>query len=123
MSNEEIGSNSAAVSARGVRSEARLHPASPLYPERFGRVPGIDPALSAALYEELVPWVGDDGLLEAGSAEILADIEATPGAFPTLATLGGAEQGEVLDQVRATLAEHQMFSDWASYALAFLGVP
>ena len=104
-----------------MRSEARFHPAAPLYPERFGRVAGIDVARSAALYEALAPRIGDDGFLDAGSAEILVDIAATPEAFPTLATLDSTERREVLDQVRATLGEHQMFSDWASYALAFLG--
>ncbi len=123
VSLDQIAGNSGAITSRGVRSMFRLHPAAPLYPERFTRVPGIDTAVSAAIYAELAGKLDADGYVVVTSDALIAEITAQPALFPTLTSLTAAQQREVLNQLRATLAAHQMYSDWAAFALDFIDTP
>jgi dienelactone hydrolase len=119
----EIERNSMLVDARGVRTLFRLHPPSPLFRERFTRVPGVDVSTSAALVEELSPWLDAAAFFTATSRVVAADVMARPAAYPQLAMLAPAQRGELLDQIRVAMAAHQMYSDWAAASLAFLEAP
>ncbi len=114
--------NSAALAARGIPTVVDLHPASPLYDERFAREPGIAPATSQALALELraAGFVGADGSFTQSTAAITAAVTANPALLPTFVSLAPSVRNEVVDQIRAMQAEHQMYSDWAMRAVAFL---
>ncbi len=120
VSNEQAQDNSAALSARDVATFVDAHPASPLYDERFARVPGIDDATSQSIVDELRAggFVGSDGLFIVPTTEILTTVQADPSAYPTMFSLGSV--GLVVNQVRVMQAEHQMFSDWVSRTLDFV---
>ncbi len=121
VDNDAAVANSAALAGRGVPTFALLHPASPLYAERFLRVAGIALATSQALAGELraAGFVGADGFFTTGTDAIVAAVTVTPALVPTLTALPGGVRLRVVDQMRAMQAEHQMFSDWAARAIAF----
>ena len=115
--------NSAALAARGIPTVVDLHPASPLYDERFAREPGIAPADVAGAR----PRAACRGLRRRGrirstesTPAITAAVTANPALLPTFASLAPSVRNEVVDQIRAMQAEHQMYSDWAMRAVAFL---
>ena len=122
VDNAEAAASSAALAARGVPTVFAAHPASPLYDERFLRVPGVALASSRALAAELraAGFVGAGGFLVTPTDDIVAAVIANPALLPALVALPGAGRAGVVDQLRATQAEHQMFSDWARRAVAFL---
>jgi len=120
---DQIAGNSEAIASRGVRSMFRLHPAAPLYPERFTRVPGIDTTTSAAIHAELAGALDEHGYVVGTFDALVAEIMAQPAAFPTITALSPAQQREVVNQVRATMALHQMYADWTAFALAFIDTP
>ncbi len=120
VSNAAAQANSAALAARGVPTVFDAHPASPLYPQRFARVQGIAPATSAAVAAELGPFVGADGFFVVPRDAIAAQLTADPSLAPTLASLAPSLQREVLDQVGAMQAVHEMYSDWAARTVAWL---
>lgn len=105
---------------RGIPSEIHVHPSSPLYPERFARVDGIDIAESIGITEELVAAgvVNEAGVFTVTGAELVALAQAEPEAFELL--LGSAAQGGVLDQIQIMMAEHKLYDDYAVRTLDFL---
>lgn len=120
VDNTNIEANSATLAGRGIRTVYRAHRASPLFAERFTRVGSIDVAASQAIYADLAPFLGPSGLFSVTWDGLLAEFTAHPERFPALGALGGRERNDVVDQIRATMATHQMYSDWAAYALAFI---
>jgi len=122
VDNAAAAANSAALAARGVPTTFAAHPASPLHDERFLRVPGVTLAASQSLASELraAGFVGADGFFVTPTDDLVAAVIANPALLPSLVALPGAARGDVVDQVRAVQAEHQMFSDWAARAVGFL---
>jgi len=55
----------------------------------------------------------------AGPRAVLAAAAAAPSLLPTFAGLAPGVRNDVVDQLRAMQAEHQMYSDWAARALDF----
>lgn len=121
VDNAAAAANSAALAARGVATLFAAHAASPLHDERFVRVPGIALATSRALAAELraAGFVGGDGFFVTPTDDIVAAVTAAPALLPSLVALPGGARLDVIGQVKAIQAEHQMFSDWASRAIAF----
>ncbi len=119
VSNATAQANSATLGANGVPAVALLHPATPLYDERFARVTGITVARSIAISAELrtAGYLDGSGLFLSPSSTISAAFSNAPGSFPVLSSLTGAQQQDVLAQISVMLAEHEFFSDWTSRAL------
>lgn len=110
------------LARRGIRTEVHVHAPSPLYAERFVRVPGIDVATSRAISAELVEggFVDGDGFLTEAPEAIATAISADPAAFPTIASLPGAVANDVVTQLRVVYADHTFFADWNDRTLDFL---
>lgn len=121
VSNDDARANSDVLRERGIPTLVDEHPASPLYDQRFMRVPGVDEATSAALAEGLRGggFVGPDGLFVVSTDEMQAQVQSDPDAFSELMSMGDALP-EVVNQIRVMQAEHQFYSDWAARALDFL---
>lgn len=122
VDNTDAIANNATLLSRGIPTMLDLHPASPLYDERFAREPGIDVATSQALAADfrMANMVAPNGFFGPGTTDIIATATLYPGLLPTLAGLTPAQQGDVVDQTRAMHAEHQMYSDWAARDVAWL---
>lgn len=121
VDNAAAAANSAALAARGVPTLFAEHPAAPLYDERFARVPGVSRTASAAMVAEMrsAGFVAPSGFFTLPTDDLVAAVIANPSLLPTFVALPGGVRGDVLGQVKATQAEHQMFSDWASRVVAF----
>jgi hypothetical protein len=110
------------LSARGIPAEFHFHDRSPLYAERFLRVNGISIEQATDLYAD----IADNNLLDGAgflrmttSDTLLARIQQSPKLFPAILSLTTAQQRDVLDQIRSTLANHQFFSDHNYTTLRF----
>jgi dienelactone hydrolase len=119
VNNTQALANSAALSARGVPSLGLLHPATPLYDERFARVLGITVAQSRSIAAELraAGFVDTAQLFNISTDDMRARVLAAPNSFPTVTALSTAQQKDVLSQIAVMRAQHEMFSDWASKAV------
>lgn len=122
VDNAAAATNSAGLAARGVPTDFALHPAAPLYDARFARVTGVSLAASQSLLAELraAGFVAADGFATRPTDDIVAAVTANPALLPSLVALPGAARADVIDQLRAAQAEHQMYSDWAARAVAWL---
>lgn len=122
VDNAAAAANSAGLATRGVPTAFAAHPAAPLYDERFARAVGVTLAESQAMVAELraAGFVGADGFVALSTDAIIAAVTAQPSLWPTLGAQPGGVRADVIDQLRATQAEHQMFSDWASRAVSWL---
>ena len=87
VSNSNAQANSTALGARGVPTQAMLHPATPLFDDRFMRVAGINSAQSRAMSAEFrtAGWVDSTGFFNKPSSDIAALAAAAPAVFPMLA--------------------------------------
>ena len=121
VDNDAAIANAATLTSRGIPTLLDLHPASPLYDARFAREATIPLATSAALAGEIraAGFVDPAGFFALPTSAMIAAITANPALTPVLTGLPPASQGDVVDQIRAMQAEHQMYSDWAARAIAF----
>lgn len=126
VSNAQALANSQTLMMRGVATIGMLHPATPLYDQRFIRVSGVSAAQSAAIANELraAGFVDTNGFVSTSSSAISAAVTASPASFPTISRLTAGQQRELLAQISVMRAEHQFFSDWTSRSLRwFAGYP
>ena len=121
VSNAAAQADSAALAARGVPTQYRENPPSPLYDQRFLRVSGLDQTTSQAVAAELrtAGFVGPDGFFVTPTGTIQIAVAADPSLAPALAALAPGARSRVFDQVSVMQAEHQMYSDLAAAAVAF----
>lgn len=124
--NEETDNASALLryqqlQARGVFSAFDLHDRSPLYPERFVRIPAISFSASQAIFNDLQRAHLLDGknYLAITTDSLVQLALASPQLFPSLALLTDSERSDVVDQLRAASANHQFFSDFNFSTLKF----
>ncbi len=109
--------SSAAMTARGVATSVNVHPATPLYDQRFERVTGVSATQSKAIADELRA----DGFVDADDNWLVSGMTVTA-AFP-LASLSGlsADQQTAVDaEVEIMAAEHELYDDYANRMLTFL---
>ena len=120
VSNAEAAANEAQLRSRGVPSDLVLNPPSPLYDQRFARVPGITAVESAGIAGELraAGYTDAAGFLDTDANVIAADMLARPEAFPVAAAQVGSYNG-IRTELGAMRAEHQMFSDLAARTVAW----
>ncbi len=119
VSNAQALANSQTLVTRGVPTVGILHPATPLYNQRFIRVPGVSAAQSLAIANELRAsgFVDANGFFSTSSAAISAAFTASPASFPAISGLTGGQRFVLLGQIAVMRAEHQFFSDWTSRSL------
>ncbi len=125
VSNTTAQSNYNIAKGRGIAAIFDLHPASPLYDQRFARVSGVSSSASAAIAGQFrtAGMVNADGYFSITSSQLSAQIAATPGAFPAYIALNATQRNDVQDQAHAMMATHQFYSDWAQRTLNFFKNP
>lgn len=119
VSNTQALANSQTLAGRGVPTVGILHPATPLYNQRFIRVSGVSAAQSLAIANELRAggFVDANGFFSASTATISTAVTAAPASFPTISGLTPGQRFVLLGQIAVMRAEHQFFSDWTSRSL------
>ncbi len=119
VSNAQALANSQVLVTRGIPTTGILHPATPLYDQRFMRVFGVSAAQSLAISNELRAggFVDAGGFISTASASISTAVAAAPTRFPTISMLTAGQQREMLAQISVMRAEHQFYSDWTSRSL------
>lgn len=119
VSNANALANSATLSSRGIATVAALHPATPLFDERFARVSGVSVAQSRAIAQEMrtAGFLDSNGFFTTPGSGISAAVSANPTRFPTLVALTLAQQSGILSQISVMRAEHEFYSDWAARSL------
>jgi hypothetical protein len=107
------------VANKGVPTFYDEHPPSPLYAERFVRVPGVSLALSAAVAGEIedAGFVDADGYFLVPISAIENATNANPLLMPTFSAQSATTRRRMLDQMGAMRADHQSYSDWATRTL------
>jgi hypothetical protein len=109
------------LTGRGVCSKYFLQDKSPVYPERFARVPGISIATSTALYNELKNnnWLDAKKYLKAAADSISSIYAASPSLYPTFNSLNALQKYYVNCQIDNMYAGHQFFSDLNKTTIKF----
>lgn len=107
-----------ALSARGVATDLWVHPATPLYDERFERVAGVDPVSSARIAR---------GLRDAGFVDVDdrftttgARITASLGDVDGISELDASTRTAVAAEIEIMAADHELYDDAAARMVAFL---
>ena len=119
VSNTQARANEAAMRARGVPTDFVEHRPSPLYPDRFARIDGIDQPTSRAMAAELqaAGFVDSAGFITVDGDVIAATILANPAAFPTISS--NPRANSIRSQVKTTRAEHSMYADYTRRTIDF----
>ncbi len=122
-----VGNQATSVLVQTLRSQGKcaqyhlLRP-SPLYPQRFRRIPGIYAAKSAALFNEL----DLNGCLDAkryltkSPNQITAQIAAEPAKWPTLLSFNDTLRQWIKDELAVNYTSHHLHTDIMAADLAFL---
>lgn len=116
----EARNNELTLRNRGIPTDYVEHPPSPLYDERFTRVPGISEATSAGMAAELRAggFVDDAGFLNTDGDELAQIVLASPASFPIIAAQT-SELASIRTQVKVMRAEHAMYADYTQRTIAF----
>jgi hypothetical protein len=128
--NENVGSTgnasakaqADAIVNRGICSKFYSHNASPLYPERFARTGDIAIQISKDIFEEFkrANFLNTKNFFNTSKTEILNYIQSNPSNFPILNSLSNSQKNAVQNQMEATLADHEFFSDYNKKTITFL---
>jgi len=108
--------------ARNVPAEFHVLDKSPLYPQRFMRIPNIDSTLSFDIYQEFMV----NGIIDSNDYFQYLDDEIGPiilqnqNNFPTIMGLSIELRNHIFDQVKVMTADHSFFSDYNKRVLHFL---
>lgn len=119
VSNQEARDNELTLRNRGIATEYAEHPPTPLYDQRFMRIPGISAATSTAIANELraANFVDAAGFITTDGDAIATFVVANPGAFPTI--LAQTEQTSLRSQIKTMRAEHSTYADFTQRNIAF----
>lgn len=127
--NEQVGTvgnykawqNDSILHTRNICHDYVLHDRQPIYPERFARITGISINTSQAIFNELKNNKQLDILNYAlHSDTIKNNILTYPHLYPSIVSLSGTLQKEVLKQISASNAEHTFYSDYNFETLNFI---
>jgi len=113
---------SAALDQRGVCSQFNLFPPSPCYPEYFRRISGIDPVLSAQIFNELMTMGAftSRNFLKLYPDQIKGIVLTSPSKYPALSSLTAAQIIHLDDQLIVLIAGHHVQSHFNGRMLRFL---
>lgn len=106
---------------QGVKSQYAIHSPSPLYPQRFARIKGIDTATSRQIFAEITreSALNTRGYLTESPATFIEAILNKPGQYPVIASLSPQQQAGVLEECIAVYADHGFYSDLNKTTLRF----
>ena len=124
-SRERWSDGAVALMENGVRTAFDLHPPSPLYPGRFARIEGVNAEQSSAAVSELAAggWLDDQGYLTALPREVIAGTSENPADYQTFRRIvNRTSTRRVLSELKAAYADHELYDDWATRCLDFMGV-
>ena len=109
------------LQSNGVKTEYIAHSPSPLYPQRFARIEGIDTNLSRQMFNEIkgVGFIGERGYLQTQPSIILATIRSNSASYPVIGSLSATLLEQVEEQLNATYSEHEFYSDINKTVLRF----
>jgi hypothetical protein len=119
VSNVEARANERQLRGRSIPTDLFEHTPSPLYPERFTRIPGISAATSRAMVAELeaAGHLDGDGFIVTDGDEIAAEVAAEPATFPTIVAQGAPRT--IRSQIKVVRAEHSMYADATARTIGF----
>lgn len=114
---DDAAAAAAELDARGVPNLLSVHPPTPLYDQRFERVAGVDPALSAAIAADIraAGFVDDDDRWLVSGATVSASVP-----FPSMSGLDADDVVAVDAEIEVMAAEHELYEDYASRMKEFL---
>ena len=110
---ERSAMSAASLSARGVANELNIVETSPVYPERFARIPAISIADSQALQSSL----RIAGFLDA-AGRVIRDPRANA-LDPFIPASLRASSGDIVSQMEIAAAFHEYYSDYAHRVVHF----
>lgn len=115
ISNNDAVAMFVRLRGRGVPAELHVNPPSPVYPERFWRIPGVTREVSQEVY---------DVLRSGGYLDRLEYLKRDPAETDWAAALAASPvdvrlQGPVAAQLDAAWAAHQFFGDFNDRTLGF----
>jgi len=95
---------------------------SPVYPQRFARIPGIDLSLSNDLFNEFLTmgFIDNNHYFTVLDDSIQYLYMTNPESFSILGTLNIPTVRHVLDQIKVMTADHSFFADFNQRVLSFL---
>lgn len=102
---EEAFSNYSILRGRGIRAEYNVLEPSPVFPERFRRIPGLTAADSNAIYDALK----SNGFLD--RRDLLVQNPNTSGWQTVIPSQYSGNLPDIFDQLKICYTEHQFFSD------------
>lgn len=119
--NTEAANNEQLLRAKGLSTELWTHSPSPLYRERFARISGIDTARSGQIFDEILQagHLGPKYFLKHHPDSILQNVARNPTTYAVLSTLPSTMVAAVREQLRATYAEQEFYSDFNKTVLDF----
>lgn len=117
--------NANLLNSRGVCSRYYLHGHSPVYPQRFMRIPGIILAKSQNIFQDLVNnnFLDGNNFLLVLPDTIQAHYAANPSAFPGLNAILPIQRAYVISELNDGYACHTFTSDYNALSLKFLKNP
>jgi hypothetical protein len=120
VKNDQAVANATALAVRGIPMDYVEHPPSPLYDQRFVRIPGISPETSKWMADELraAGFVDGSGFLNTSADEIGQVAVNDPEAFPIILAQTDVF-GSIRSQMKVMRAEHAMYADYTQRNVAW----
>jgi hypothetical protein len=110
------------LTGRSICTRYSIYDKTPIYRQRFMRIVGVDSIKSSGVYTDLVNnnLLDSKSYLRVTGDSITKLIQATPLNFPNTITIPVANLAEVLNQLNASYADHQFYSDYNKRTIRFL---
>lgn len=114
--------NSNLLNSRSVCSRYFLRDHSPIYPQRFMRIPGIDSIKSQHIFNDLVNnnFLDGNNYLLVLPDTVQAHYADNPGAFPGFSAILPIQEVFVITELNDSYAGHIFTSDYNALSLKFL---
>ncbi|MBK8147805.1 MAG: hypothetical protein IPK58_06190 [Acidobacteria bacterium] len=110
---QEALNNYNVLRSRGIRAEYNVLRPSPVFPERFRRIPGLNTADSINIYNALK----NNGFLD--SRDLLRQNPISSGWQAVVPAQYNGNLPDILDQLKVCYTEHQFFSDYNRRVISF----
>ncbi len=105
--------NAQFLASRGIVTQYNVNPSSPVYPERFARIPGLTLSDSQIIFNSLK----SNGFMD-GNNYLLRNPD-TSGWESFVPTIYNAYRGDISDELDICYARHKYYSDFDSRLIQF----
>lgn len=114
---EDAAAAAEGLAARGVLAEVNVHPRTPLYAQRFTRVPGVDAERSAAIAADIrgAGYFLDEGGWQVPGATVTGAMD-----WASLDGLDDTQRAAVAAEIEIMAADHELYDDYAGRMVDFL---